>query len=819
MIKELITLSACAAIFFSAAAEHHGRVFDDRNANGIFDRGDRALKGVAVSDGINVTVTDKNGEFTLAGNPRERFVFITTPSGYLTDNRHYIRITPQQTSYDFPLKSYDNGAKSDGSHRFIQITDTEIFNTTDNELWANDLRKFANNEKAAFIIHTGDICYKKGLTEHIRLMNTANMGVPVFYCLGNHDLVAGNYGEEFFESIYGPVYYSFDVEGAHYVVTPMLGGDHAPGFRRDDIVQWLKNDLARVGKDTPIFFFNHDLHSYTDEFVFRGETDSIRLNDYNLKAWTYGHWHINHKRLQGDVMTICTSTPDKGGIDHSTSAHRVFNVGPKGDFTTELRYLYIHDHLRIAAPAGKTGANRVVVNAYSSHTPVAEVTFTCMDGNRTVTAKRRLSPDTDWTWSAPLAIPAKYYGKQLTVKVEARFRNGKTLSSEQTFVYAPGSIEVKPGANVDNLLGNAAHTGIMTGADPDSIPALAWTTNVGSNIYMTSPLIHNGMVITASVDEDLRGTSAIYALDINDGRILWTHPTEGSIKNTIAIDSDIVFAQDVNGKLYAVRCADGTTAWTAQMPVNGLPALIEGVAAADGIVYAGTGKALSAFEAKTGRLIWRNESWPQREGTTTTIAEGDGVLVSGVQWGALYANDAATGKLLWRHSEDGLSDRGASAAIHDGLVYIVSRETFFIIDARTGRIIAQRHLPVKVDATSTPLLAGDIIVFGTSADGLMAIDSRTFDVKWTAKTDPALIYTVPYSSHEARTVETSPVMAGNRILAAASDGTIYAVNPADGTITWTYRTGSPIFSTVAASGNVIVATDFGGNVYTFGSSN
>ena len=28
--------------------------------------------------------------------------------------------------------------------------------------------------------------------------------------LANHDLVKGKYGEELFESIYGPVYYSFD---------------------------------------------------------------------------------------------------------------------------------------------------------------------------------------------------------------------------------------------------------------------------------------------------------------------------------------------------------------------------------------------------------------------------------------------------------------------------------------------------------------------------------------------------------------------------------------------------------------------------------
>lgn len=63
----------------------------------------------------------------------------------------------------------------------------------------------------AFLIHTGDICYEDGLKQHIKDMNTENMGVPVRYVIGNHDYVAGKYGEALFESIYGPVWYSFDV--------------------------------------------------------------------------------------------------------------------------------------------------------------------------------------------------------------------------------------------------------------------------------------------------------------------------------------------------------------------------------------------------------------------------------------------------------------------------------------------------------------------------------------------------------------------------------------------------------------------------------
>ena len=81
---------------------------------------------------------------------------------------------------------------------------------------------------------------------------------------------------------------------------------------------------------------------------------------------------------------------------------------------------------------------------------------------------------------------------------------------------------------------------------------LAWTHNVGANLYMTSPLIHKGKIIVASVDEDLKGAGHVYALNGKDGSTLWSYPVRNSIKNSIAIDGDIVFAQDAQGFLYAI---------------------------------------------------------------------------------------------------------------------------------------------------------------------------------------------------------------------------------------------------------------------------
>lgn len=251
------------------------------------------------------------------------------------------------------------------------------------------------------------------------------------------------------------------------------------------------------------------------------------------------------------------------------------------------------------------------------------------------------------------------------------------------------------------------------------------------------------------------------------------------------------------------------------MPIHTPPGLIEGLTATDHTVYAGTGKALSAFDAASGKLLWRNEAWNQREGTTSTLSANADVVIGSVQWGALYANDTRNGKRLWARSDNGLRNRGASAALHGHLLYIISGNAFFILEAQTGRTIVRKVVDYSVDVTSTPLLTDREIIFGTAQRGLVALDNQTLDERWHCEVGDALIYTAPYTRPVSGTIETSAIQAGDLIWVAASDGGIYGIDKQQGQIKWKHATGAPIFGSLAASGNVLVATDFGGNVYLF----
>lgn len=821
-MKNALLLLLSALTLSASATSYKGRIYEDKNQNGIYDHGEKVLSGVRVSDGLHVVKSDNNGLFNLAGHENAKFVFITTPSGYKTFNAYYRAVTSTSEDYNFGLIPFTNRIQKGGKHKFLHITDTEIRDSAGHEIWIKNTRETAKNEDAAFIIHTGDICYEGGLNSHIKLVNTKTMDCPVYYAIGNHDLVAGPYGEALFEKLYGPTYYSFDAGNTHYIVTPMPHGDYKPQYTTEEVAKWMKNDLAMVDPAKSVVAFNHDILTTSERFIYnKGGKTEVDLNAHNLKAWIYGHWHNHFIRKQGNVLAICTGPLDKGGIDHSTSAMRIINVDSKGDITTSLRYSYLNKSLQITSvnngdsPSDVHGNTPLTANIYNSTSLAKKVTYGVSVDQRNIIRDQELKQFTDWSWGSNLNIPPIYTNRLATITVTAVFANGEVASTSESFIFKPGKVRtVTPSQNWTSLLKNAAHSGLSLDTLANN-PRLSWLTNVGSNIYFASPLVADNKVFVATVDEDRRGEGGLCAMNASDGKIIWKYKTRSSIKNSITIDAGLVMGQDAEGYLYAVDAATGTLRWEKKLNVGPLPGLVDGITAQNGIVYAGSGKGFAAYKVSTGEMIWQNSQWPQREGTTSTITVGDGVAVSGAQWSGFYGNDVLTGKLLWSMKTDGITDRGGSPTIQDNKLYVVARTSLFIMDARSGKILTKKDLPFNVTVTTTPLITDKLIIFGTLNDGLVALNKETLETTWKAETFTSLVFTSPYTQFASRAMETSPVKAGNTIYFGASDGYLYAVNAHTGKLLWRHNAGAPFFNTLAVSGNTLFCADFGGNVYAF----
>lgn len=451
------------------------------NYSGTVTYNGNAVENVSVSDGRNVVKTDKNGSFTLKGYRKTRFITVTVPSGYETED-YYIPVEKGKTDgYDFLLQK-SNIAVGE-AHSFMQISDTEIGEDGVGE-WINFIKNTVDENKPAFLIHTGDICYEAGLKRHKNDMNTENMGVPVRYVIGNHDYVDGKYGEELFESIYGPVWYSFEVGNVHYIVTPFqTGADYKSGYNKNDRWRWLENDLANTSDDMKIVMFNHT-KSPSDDYVISFDRKELDLKEHNLIAWVYGHYHDSCIKDNNGVLDICTARPDCGGIDSSVSGARMIYVSKDGEVTSKMSYydldLKTVQNVDSAKWSTKIEGNTLFCN-------------TVLDGSRVYVATN----DENYPISCGVTCldyesgnVVWFYQTENSVKNNVKLSSGKLVAQD-----CEGNVYCLDAENGEEL----------------------WTVKLDFAYAISTSsgiCIDNDMIYAGTPD-------SVYALNINDGSVVW----------------------------------------------------------------------------------------------------------------------------------------------------------------------------------------------------------------------------------------------------------------------------------------------------------
>ena len=495
-------------------AQYRGQVFVDANGNGKFDDNETTLSGVVVSDGYQVVQTNGRGKFELPVTSDARFVFVTSPSGYKYSKTHFLKINSEREDYSIGLMK-DNTQNPD-SLNFIQITDTE---TALYGSWIENVRKYAVNQKSSLIMHTGDICYEPGMRFHAQQVNSQLMGLPVYYAVGNHDLVKGEYGEKLFEDLFGPTYYSFDAGPAHFVVTPMWGGDYQPSYTRDQVIAWLKKDLELKDKNKPVIFINHDFDIGSD-FILNGKTSKIDLKEYNLKAWLFGHWHNNYSFVNKNngVRVISTNAPNKGGIDHAVGQFLEIKVTKEGVRDVSSKYTNLNNHIQLLDPTLQTHTKDLIsfrAQIYDSNRTIKSVHIRVLNDKGNQILFVPLKAISDWTWeSAPIM---KVVNKSFIAYIEVDYKDGTQAIKKQSF-----------GKDINR-----------------QDFRLNWISNLGGNSWKVSPVVADGLIIGGTFDDGGNGRSTIVALDEKSGKKVWSFSTVNSIKQKLRFQDGIVVGTDV----------------------------------------------------------------------------------------------------------------------------------------------------------------------------------------------------------------------------------------------------------------------------------
>ncbi len=259
----------------SFATTISGSVFIDSNGNGIKDRNEAGIKGVAVSDQVDVVVTDAEGNYQIKDSRGFGVVFVSLPQGYKPVQSYYRIIDPSQLSLqaDFALAKIPAPAQ----FKFVHASDTHISDKSLDRF--NKFRAAVDSIKPDFVIITGDLVRdalrvgEKEATSLYEMFKTesSRIKIPVWNVPGNHEIFGIErhlslvsqqhplYGRKMFRHYLGPDYYSFNYGGIHFIALNSLEFEDLWYYGSIDSVQreWLRKDLAVLPPSTPVVTFQH----------------------------------------------------------------------------------------------------------------------------------------------------------------------------------------------------------------------------------------------------------------------------------------------------------------------------------------------------------------------------------------------------------------------------------------------------------------------------------------------------------------------------------------------------------------------------------
>lgn len=398
-----------------------GTVFEDRNGNGVQDRGEPGLAGVLVSNQHDFVKTDRNGRWSLVAT-NDTIFFVVKPRGFRTpvdENnlpRFYYIHKPQGSpplkypgvaptgplpkNINFPLR------RQEEPKRFAALFfgDTQPRDLREVDYITRDIiEPLIGRHDAKFGVTLGDIAFDDLNTFEPLAASIALLGIPWYNVLGNHDLNFDadhdHHSDETFERVFGPSYYSFDYGPTHFVVLddvvwqgaktqPDNRGRYKAGLGKAQL-DWLAKDLANVPSNQLVVLMMHIPINEIEEREQLYRLLETRPFALSVSAHTHYQEHRFITREDGwrgpephhHVVNVTTSgswwqgAPDENGVPHTTmrcgapNGYAIFTFDGNQygiEFRAARRPATYQMQIEApaAVPAGETAGKPIYVNVF-----------------------------------------------------------------------------------------------------------------------------------------------------------------------------------------------------------------------------------------------------------------------------------------------------------------------------------------------------------------------------------------------------------------------------------------------------------------------
>jgi len=272
------------------------------------------------------------------------------------------------------------------------------------------------------------------------------------------------------------------------------------------------------------------------------------------------------------------------------------------------------------------------------------------------------------------------------------------------------------------------------------------------------------------------GLGEVSAIDAPTGKILWRVKPAGPLRGSPTIAFGGVYVMTQDNQIIALNSADGVQLWSesgsvAQTGVFGVAA----AAAGQGTIVAGYSSGeLVAYRYENGRQLWSD---------------------------ALARTSIAT-------SVSTLTDIDADPIVERGRVYALGQGGRM---AAYELVTGQRVWELNLAGISTPAVAGDWIFTLTDEAKLLCIAKATGKVRWIAQMKA-------YRSVKKKKGPifwTGPVLAGDHLWMANSEGEVLSASVADGAVKRHAKLSAPITLAPVVAGGVLYVLDDSGHITAF----
>ena len=336
--------------------------------------------------------------------------------------------------------------------------------------------------------------------------------------------------------------------------------------------------------------------------------------------------------------------------------------------------------------------------------------------------------------------------------------------------------------------GNASHAAgnVALGAGTGRI----WSANIGTasdrrHRITADPVVAAGMVFTldsqSTVTATTTGGGRVWSVDIRPAQ-----ETERSVSGGgVAFEGNRVFATSGYGEVVALDARTGGVAWRQRVdaPISGAPTV------ANGVVYVmGRNSTGWAIRANDGKVLWRNfgsEGMAGVMGASSPAVSGATVIFP-YATGELIAVDTANGNPRWVGNVGGSRTGRAITLFRDmtGDPVIAGNTAYAgTISGRTAAFDMDTGMMKwdAADGASSPVVAAGNSVFLVNDQAqLVRLDASNGARVWAQK--------LPYFTKQIVRKQDKvwnhfgPVLAGNRLYLAGSDGYLRVFDPATGAL-------------------------------------